>query len=74
MNKELTKEQQELLDKLLDEINDIAVEVVEDYRNNPSKESGSVVHVHENSPYLVEREERLITFDGKKRKIKPDKA
>ena len=34
--------------------------------------SGSTIHVHENSPYLIEKEERLITFDGKKIKVKKD--
>ena len=38
----------------------------------PSDMSGSIIQVHENSPYLVEKEDRLITFDGKKVKIKKD--
>ena len=68
----LTKEQIKRLQELTDEIMDEAKEVVKDYSENPSEMSGSTIQVHENSPYLVEREERLITFDGKKVKIKKD--
>ena len=70
----LTKEQIEQLQELTNEIIDEAKDVVEDYSKNPSDISGSQIHFHENSPYLAEREERLISFDGKKIKIKPDKA
>ena len=42
------------------------------YKNEPSDMSGSVVQVHENSPYLKEKHERLITMDGKQLRIKPD--
>ena len=35
--------------------------------------SGSITQVHENSPYLATREERLFSFDGKRLKINPDK-
>ena len=34
--------------------------------------SGSVHYVHENSPFLREKHERLIKIDGKELKIKPD--
>ena len=68
----LTKEQIKQLQELTDEIMDEAKEVVKDYSENPSEMSGSTIQVHENSPYLAEREERLITFDGKKVKIKKD--
>ena len=70
----LTEKQKRELKDLAFEIIYDAEQVVEDYEKNPSKESGSFVHIHENSPYLATREERLITFDGKKIKIKPDKA
>ena len=50
----LTKEEQKELDKLLDEINEEAKNIVEDYTKNPSEISGSVVQVNENSPYLDE--------------------
>ena len=39
---------------------------------NPSEMSGSITQVHENSPILATRRERLITFNDKKSKIKPD--
>ena len=68
----LTKEQIKQLQELTDEIMDEAKEVVKDYSENPSEMSGSTIQVHENSPYLAEREESLITFDGKKVKIKKD--
>jgi len=68
----LTKEQREKLQELTDEIVGKAKEVVKDYSENPSDMSGSIIQVHENSPYLVEKEDRLITFDGKKVKIKKD--
>ena len=48
----LTKEQQEELEKLQNEIIDEAKKVVENYVDNPSDISGSVVNIHENSPFL----------------------
>tara|TARA_B100000287_G_scaffold359119_1_gene351051 strand:- start:227 stop:466 length:240 start_codon:yes stop_codon:yes gene_type:complete len=60
----LTKEQQEELRKLIEEINQEAKNVIEDYTKNPSELSGSMTQVHENSPYLATREERLKTLDG----------
>ena len=40
------------LEKLKKEILDEAKKVVEDYVDNPSDISGSVVNIHQNSPYL----------------------
>jgi len=51
----LTKEQQQELDSIIDEITDEAKSVVEDYVNNPSEISGSTVVIHENSPFIDER-------------------
>ena len=68
----LTKEQLKELQRLTDDIMDEAKEVVKDYSENPSDMSGSTIQIHENSPYLATKEERLITFDGKKVKIKKD--
>jgi|15BtaG_2_1085339.scaffolds.fasta_scaffold07608_9 hypothetical protein len=48
----LTKEQQELLQRLMDEITGIASEVVDDYNSNPSELSGSIIEIHENNPFL----------------------
>ena len=50
----LTKKQNEELQRLADEILDLSVVVVNDYEENPSEISGSVVHVNENSPFLEE--------------------
>ena len=41
-------------------------------KDNPSEESGSRIHIHQNSPFLKEKHERLIKIDGKELKIKPD--
>ena len=54
------KEQQELLQRLADEIMNLATEVVTDYETNPSEMSGSSVEIHEDSPFLDER------FEGNK--------
>tara|TARA_R110000824_G_scaffold60492_3_gene161649 strand:+ start:1948 stop:2175 length:228 start_codon:yes stop_codon:yes gene_type:complete len=66
----MNKEQKEELKKLISEITDEAKNVVKDYKNNPSEMSGSVVQVHENSPYIATREERLFSFDGTRLKFK----
>ena len=52
MSKNLTKEQREELEKLQKEIVDEAKKVVNDYVDNPTDISGSVVNIHQNSPYL----------------------
>ena len=62
----MNKKQQKELKKLMKQMTEEAKKVREDYKKNPSNESGSYVHVHENSPYLAEKNERLITFDKKK--------
>ena len=55
----LTKKEQKELQKLIDEINEEAKSIVEDYSQNPSEISGSIVQVNQNSPFLEE------TFKGK---------
>ena len=52
MSDDLTKEQREELEKLQKEIVDEAKKVVENYVDNPSDISGSVVNIHQNSPFL----------------------
>ena len=52
MSKKLTKKEKEELKKIQDEILDEAKKVVEDYSKNPSEMSGSIQHIHENSPAL----------------------
>ena len=54
--KELTKEQQEELKRLADEIMNLATSVVDDYEMNPSEMSGSVIEVHMDSPILEDEE------------------
>ena len=48
----LTDKQKEELQKLADEVLKEAKLVKEDYENNPSDISGSMVNIHENSPFL----------------------
>ena len=51
-NPKLTKKQKEELQRLADEIMNLSVEVVEDYKLTPSEMSGSTVQINENSPFL----------------------
>ena len=53
-NSKLTKKQKKELQRLADEIMNLSVEVVEDYKLTPSEISGSTVQVNENSPFLDE--------------------
>ena len=52
---DLTKEQITELKKLADEITDSAKEVLDDYEKNPNTETGSIIQIHEESPYMEER-------------------
>ena len=65
----MNKKQKKELEKLISEITEDAKNVVDDYTKNPSEMSGSVTQVHQNSPLIATREERLFSFDGKKIKI-----
>ena len=56
--------QQKELEKLKKEILDEAKKVVEDYVDNPSDISGSVVNIHQNSPFLDEDENGEPAFSG----------
>ena len=60
------------LEQLMKEMTEEAKKVREDYEKNPSYDSGSVIQIHQDRPFLATREERLINLDGKKIKIKPD--
>jgi hypothetical protein len=53
MSEELTKKQLKELTKLAEDITEEAKVLVGDYTENPSDISGSVFHIHENSPYLA---------------------
>ena len=52
------------LERLKKEILDEAKKVVENYVDNPSDISGSVVNIHENSPFLDEDENNEPLFSG----------
>ena len=52
------------LEKLKKEILDEAKKVVENYVDNPSDISGSVVNIHQNSPFLDEDEKGEPAFSG----------
>ena len=59
--KELEKEE---LERLKKEILEEAKKVVEDYVDNPSDISGSVVNIHQNSPYLDTDKDDEPLFSG----------
>ena len=52
------------LERLKKEILEEAKKVVKDYVDNPSDMSGSVVNIHENSPFLDTDEEDEPLFSG----------
>ena len=56
MSSELTIEQKEELQKLIDELNDTAKDVFRDYNNKPTEMSGSITQVHIDSPILDDEE------------------
>ena len=60
----LTDKQKEELQKLADEVLKEAKLVKEDYEKNPSDISGSVVNVHENSPFLDADDNAEPVFSG----------
>ena len=51
----LSKKQQQEIEKIIQEITEEAKLVVKDYTENPSDISGSVVQIHETSPFLDEK-------------------
>ena len=60
----MSKEEKEELKKLQEEIMKEAKKVVDNYVDNPSETSGSVVNIHENSPFLDSDEEGEPIFSG----------
>ena len=60
-NKELDEKE---LEKLKKEILEEAKKVVENYVDNPSDISGSVVNIHQNSPFLDSDEDGEPAFSG----------
>ena len=55
----------EVLRTIIREIEQLAKDVVKDYKDTPSEMSGSITQVHESSPFLATREERLIKSEKK---------
>ena len=51
----MTKKDKEELQKLIEEINQEAKKVVEDYVKNPSEMSGSYHYINENSPIMKDK-------------------
>ena len=60
----LTDKQKEELQKLADEVLKEAELVVKDYEDNPSDISGSMVNIHENSPFLDADDNAEPVFSG----------
>ena len=60
----LTDKQKEELQKLADEVLKEAELVVKDYEDNPSDISGSMVNIHENSPFLDADDNAAPVFSG----------
>ena len=56
---ELTPEQKKELDNLAEVIQAEADIVKQDYEENPSNESGSIVVIHQESPLLTDTKEKL---------------
>ena len=52
------------LERLKKEILKEAKKVVENYVDNPSEKSGSVVNIHQNSPFLDEDDKGEPTFSS----------
>ena len=54
MDENQVKELELELKNLISDITELTTEVVNDYKSNPSDTSGSMIMLHENSPYLNE--------------------
>ena len=54
----MRKKDKKELQKIIDEINQEAKKVVEDYLKNPSSMSGSYHYVNENSPIMKEKKKK----------------
>ena len=52
------------LERLKKEIIEEAKKVVENYVDNPSEISGSVINIHQNSPFLDSNENNEPAFSG----------
>tara|TARA_Y100001963_G_scaffold132350_1_gene190737 strand:+ start:416 stop:676 length:261 start_codon:yes stop_codon:yes gene_type:complete len=63
MNKYLSKNQKKVMEDAMNDLTKAAKAVKKDYEDNPSDMSGSVTQVHENSPYVATKEERLFDYN-----------
>ena len=71
----LTKEQQNELDRLIVAITEEAISVKLDYEQNVSNlDSGSIVAIHQNSPLLDDENEKLsdIAYNVTKKEMKDE--
>ena len=70
----LNEKQRKELQAIIDSITKEAKDMVEDYSKNPSElVSGSIVQIHEGSPYVAAREERLKSLiDDSEEHEEPD--
>jgi hypothetical protein len=59
MKNKLTPEQEQELARIAMEIQAEAIQMKIDYEKNPSEESGSVIHIHQDSTYLDEDESKV---------------
>ena len=59
-NKSSNLEDDIVLQSIIAEIEQLAKDVVKDYKDEPSEMSGSITQVHESSPLLATRRERLV--------------
>ena len=57
----LTLEQEKELQMIAAEIEAEAIRMRMDYETNPSEESGSIVHIHQESSLLEDEDEKLDT-------------
>ena len=64
-NKSLKPADDKVLQSIMAEIEQLAKDVVKDYKDEPSEMSGSITQVHESSPFLATREERLLKAEKK---------
>ena len=64
-NKSLKPAEDAVLQSIIAEIEQLAKDVVKDYKDVPSEMSGSITQVHESSPFLATRKERLIKAEKK---------
>ena len=68
MKNNLTEEQQKELEILSAELEAEAIQMKLDYEKNPTEESGSVVVIHQNSPFLDKKYTSIEEWSKLRRK------